>query len=98
MVTTVRYVGLDVHKASITIAVAEPDRAPAQLYTTVANDWPQLCKALKRLSPTLLGYSRQILPFPMVSESRRLRRQRTGGQGGKTWQYSPRSSHGHGAA
>jgi len=53
MATTVRYVGLDVHKASITIAVAEPDRAPAQLYTTVPNDWPQLRKALTRLSPTL---------------------------------------------
>ncbi len=53
MVTTVRYVGLDVHKSSITIAVAESDRAPAQIYTTVPNDWPQLLKALTRLSPTL---------------------------------------------
>jgi transposase len=53
MTTTLRYVGLDVHKESITIAVAEANQAPAQKYATVPNDWPQLRKALKRLSPDL---------------------------------------------
>jgi transposase len=52
MSTTLRYVGLDVHKESITIAVAESDRTPAREFTTVANDWPKLHRALKRLSPT----------------------------------------------
>lgn len=53
MITTVRYVGLDVHKNSISIAVAESDRKAAQYYTTIPNDWQHLLKALRRLSPTL---------------------------------------------
>jgi transposase len=53
MSLNVRYVGLDVHKHSITIAVAEPGDAPATVYRQVPNDWNQLLKALRRLSPML---------------------------------------------
>ena len=34
MATTVRYVVLDVHKESITLAVADAGRTPAQQYST----------------------------------------------------------------
>ena len=49
MSTSVRYIGMDVHKDSITLAVAEEGRDAAREYCTVPNDWPQLLKALKRL-------------------------------------------------
>jgi len=34
---TTRYLGLDVHKETIAVALADPDQAPV-LYGTIAND------------------------------------------------------------
>lgn len=52
MTTSVRYVGMDVHKESITLAVAEDGRDAAKEYCTVPNDLKQVLKALKRLGAT----------------------------------------------
>jgi transposase len=49
MTTSVRYVGMDVHKESITLAVAEDGREPAKEYCTVPNDMTHLLKALRQL-------------------------------------------------
>jgi transposase len=49
MSTSVRYVGMDVHKESITLAVAEDGRDAAKEYCTVPNDLNQLLKALRQL-------------------------------------------------
>ena len=46
----VRYVGLDVHKDSIVIAVAEPGRSAAREIGTVPGDWRSLEKRLGRLA------------------------------------------------
>ncbi len=43
------YVGLDVHKDSITVAVAEPGRDKARLVGKVAHDVPKLLKVLAKL-------------------------------------------------
>jgi transposase len=43
------HVGLDVHKDSITVAQALPDREPAKLVGKVAHDIPKLVKALAKL-------------------------------------------------
>ncbi len=43
------YVGLDVHKDSITIAVAEAGREPARVLATIAHDLPTLRRRLRRL-------------------------------------------------
>jgi transposase len=43
------YVGLDVHKDSITIALARPGREPAQLLAEIAHDVSRLLKSLARL-------------------------------------------------
>lgn len=45
----VRYVGLDVHKDSIAIAVAEEGRSAARDVGTLPSDWESLRKALQRL-------------------------------------------------
>ena len=51
MRTNLRFVGLDVHKDSISIAVAENGREPAQLLETIAADELLLLKVLDRLGP-----------------------------------------------
>lgn len=43
------FVGLDVHKSSISIAVAEAGREPARFLGKVANDVPRLVKKLAKL-------------------------------------------------
>jgi transposase len=45
----VRYIGLDVHKESITIAVADKGRRPAEIVETIGNDFFSLLKVLERL-------------------------------------------------
>lgn len=49
--TKVRYIGLDVHKDSITIATADGGRSPAKKFKTIANDGIRLLKALRLLTP-----------------------------------------------
>ena len=49
MTISVIYVGMDVHKDSIVIAVAKEGRSQAQELTMIANDWPKLHKLLKKL-------------------------------------------------
>ena len=44
---SVVYVGLDVHKDSITIAVAQEGREPAETWKTIPYDGVRLRKALK---------------------------------------------------
>lgn len=46
-----RFVGLDVHKDSISVAVAENGREPARLLETVPADEWLLLKVLDRLGP-----------------------------------------------
>ena len=46
----VRFIGLDVHKDTIAIAVADEGRSAAHFVTTVSSDFESLVKQLKRLS------------------------------------------------
>ena len=46
---TTRYVGLDVHKDTIAIAVADPGRGDPEVKPTIPNDFTTLMKALRRL-------------------------------------------------
>lgn len=67
------YVGLDVHKDSISIAVADEGREPARFLTKIANDLTRLKKRLAKLGaperilicyeagPTGYGLHRQLL-------------------------------------
>jgi transposase len=49
--TTLQFVGLDVHRDSIAIAVARRDGQPAESLATVPNDVVGLIKRLQRLGP-----------------------------------------------
>src|SRR5438309_2193046 len=49
--TTLQFVGLDVHRDSVAIAVAKPDGQPAQSLATVPNDITGLIKRLQQLGP-----------------------------------------------
>ncbi len=49
MRSTIRYVGLDVHKETLVIAVAENGGGAPEVVATIANHWPTLHKQLKRL-------------------------------------------------
>ena len=49
--TKVRYIGLDVHKDSIVIAVADEGREPARAFKTIPHDAVRLLKELRRLTP-----------------------------------------------
>lgn len=49
--TTIRFVGLDVHRDSIAIAVAGSDGKPAESLATVPNDAAGLIRRLLRLGP-----------------------------------------------
>jgi transposase len=72
MKTVSRFVGLDVHKSSIALAVAEKDGGPPRFLATVANDVPTLLRNLKKLGdpegvrccyeagPTGFGLSRRL--------------------------------------
>jgi len=46
-----KYVGLDVHKDSIVIAVAEEGRAAARVIGTIPHEWKALRKVLEKLGP-----------------------------------------------
>lgn len=47
-----RYVGLDVHKESITIAVADGSGGESSVVGKIPNQWQALSKTLKRLGPS----------------------------------------------
>lgn len=49
MSKSLRFVGLDVHKDSIVIAVAEEGRDAAYVYAEIPNDWPTLRRKLRQL-------------------------------------------------
>jgi transposase len=51
--STIRYVGLDVHKDTITMAVAEHGQAEAKVIGIFPNDCQKILKQLKKLSPDL---------------------------------------------
>jgi transposase len=51
MKATIRFVGLDVHKDSIAIAIAEEGRGNAEVLATIPNELSVLLKHLKRLGP-----------------------------------------------
>ena len=49
--TITSYVGLDVHKDSIAIAVAAPGREAPRFIGTVGSELTQLSRALRRIAP-----------------------------------------------
>ena len=52
MKTKLRFLGLDVHKLTMTIAVAEEGDGESQVVAKIPNSWPVLLKHLKRLGPS----------------------------------------------
>lgn len=50
MTTSVRYIGLDVHKETIVIAVADAGRGEAKAWKTIPYDLPRLTKAIALLA------------------------------------------------
>ena len=48
----IRYVGLDVHKDSIKIAVADEGREPAHFYASIPGENNKLIKRIRKLGPT----------------------------------------------
>ena len=51
MKKNLRFVGLDVHKDSIAVAVADSGREPASLLQTIPHEWAALLGILDRLGP-----------------------------------------------
>lgn len=51
MKASLRYIGLDVHQASITLAVADAGRGPAEVLATILNDYQKLLQLLDNLGP-----------------------------------------------
>jgi hypothetical protein len=49
--TTLQFIGLDVHRGSVAIAVARPDGQPAQSLATVPNQIAGLIRRLQQLGP-----------------------------------------------
>ena len=47
----IRYIGLDVHKETITIATADEGREPAMLFKTIPSDAKRLLASLRLLTP-----------------------------------------------
>ena len=45
----VRYVGMDVHKLTIMMALADQDGGESQVLAKIPNSWPVVLKQLKRL-------------------------------------------------
>ncbi len=48
----IRYVGLDVHKGSIKIAVADEGREPARFYASIPGENNKLIKRIRKLGAT----------------------------------------------
>src|SRR5476651_2305589 len=80
------HVGLDVHKDSISVAAAEPGRAPARLIGKVTHDVNKLLKVLAKIGtaeqlhlvyeggPAGFGLQRALKATPGIRSSTRLAR------------------------
>ena len=62
MVECIAYVGLDVHKETIAVAVALPGRGEAQYRGEIKNDRKSLMRLMRSLSPageSFIGFERR---------------------------------------